>query len=265
MVTEVKGLAEEQTALAQNREKRTLVQRGLTSEQLVQVLGNGIANLYQGKSLIITLLGAPGSGKTTLARQLTSLLNTNQIVTDFLQTDDFNTGTRKTRDLAIEAGADPREFKDFALLQEIISKVQAGEEIDAPQYNGADGSAIDRDIRPHHLPSGLQVLLIEGDFPPLERNFEDLRMYWHVPSPVRCENRIVRDTAERGAKNPEEVVESFEKRQGTQFTPITLPSMDESDIVIDTQASRAEGVRRRFLYSHDLYVSGDFVSFLSGK
>ncbi len=214
-----------------------------------------LENLYKGKTVIVTLIGAPASGKSTLVKHLTTQLNNKGHLTDSISTDGFSMYSRKERNERIANGAYPLDLKDLTLNKKIVESVRRGEKIKAPIYNELTGDAIAAPLEDwHELPQDLHFLIEEGDLQPIDD--PDMAIYLHLPTDVRRENRVERDLAKRdGYGDAEDIRKSFDGRLETQYYPYTLPNAEKADILIIAQA-HPEPINREYhhKYTYSVYI-----------
>lgn len=207
------------------------------------------------KPVIVTITGGPASGKSTLRTNLLEKLKMLEFHADYVSTDDFGMfRDRIERDQKIADGLDPYDAKDWKYLEKIIVAVREGKSIAAPIYDEKTGAAVGvgEENFPHRIPSNLDFFFIEGDFQPLID--PDIRIYFHVPTLIRRENRVMRDLAKRNGKSREAVEQSFDYRLTSQYYPHTLPHAERADILIITQAVKTSTNRPHpYRYTYTVY------------
>lgn len=248
--------------LTENGDFSTAIETSVDDENLLTFLTDYLMQRYQGKPLIVAFTGAPASGKTTQVEQLIAQLRSNDHSSDVVRTDDFNLYHRIERNQKIAEGANPLQVKDFELLERVVEDVRAGRGTKAPVYDEATGDAIvvggesppyDTDKFPHDIPAGLHYLFVDGDFQPLES--PDVRIYLHVPTDIRRENRVARDLEKRGGYGDADAIrQSFDSRIQKQYYPYTLPNAEKCDVLITTQAEKVDGHRFAYKYSYKVYT-----------
>lgn len=213
----------------------------INEKGLVNFLASELISTYNKQTIISTITGAPASGKTILVKALVQKLTDNAQSSDFTQTDSYNILHRQERNQLITDGKKtPLEIKDFALLKHIVKKIRQGEKTNAPVYDEATGDAVvvgEKNF-PHHIKADLHFFFIEGDYQPLDD--AAVKIYLHLPTDIRRENRVERDLEKRGGYGDAEAIrKSFDGRLETQYYPYTLPNAEKSDFLIIAQANPA--------------------------
>lgn len=229
----------------------TLVNQYTTDDDFIHFFADTLSSLKKENVSVIVVTGGPGSGKSTFVKNVIQLLQERGIQADSVTTEDFNIHDRSTRDELIKNGANPLDFKDFKHLNDLLKKVKSGETIHVPVYDRASGKAMDLDDHTHVIPGHLDFLFIEGDFQPVDN--PDLRIYFHVPTNVRRENRTTRDLAKHALKTADEVKESFDFRLESQYYPYTLPHHTIADFIINVSAESRKNGEYDFIYSYDIH------------
>lgn len=228
-----------------------------SDSELQAFLQKSIIKLYTGRPIVISLIGAPASGKSILVDHIIKWLNSQGHLSASICFDGFNLLTRKERNEKIKQGLKPDKVKDFELNRQIIEAVREGKQVLAPVYNELTGDAI---IRPknewYKLEANLHFLIEDGDFQPPDN--PDLKIYLHVPTLVRRQNRIERDLKTRHLGNSvpataESIGKSFDYRVNTQYYPYTFPNAAKSDILIITIVKKAKNHTYAHHYSYKVY------------
>lgn len=223
-----------------------------TDKDLIDFLAGIFEENYKNSTYIITLTGGPGSGKSTLREELIRKLEEDGHKSDYVSTDDFGMYGRVERNQKIAEGATPLEVKDFQYLNKLIDKIKLGNSVKAPVYNEATGDAIvvGEENFPHTIPANLHFFIVEGDFQPVI-NY-NTSIYFHVPTPVRRENRVERDMEKRNGGDPEKIRESFNFRLDSQYYPYTLPAAKKADYLICVESKESpenHAYRTHYIYS----------------
>ncbi|MCL5073087.1 MAG: hypothetical protein M1308_19695 [Actinobacteria bacterium] len=231
----------------------------MNEEQLLSYLSDYLRSIPKEGTKVITLIGGPASGKGILAKKMATILGRTAV----LSTDNYLVGDRNYRRTNIEdPGLSPLKKYDFDFLKkqiEDIMKLQDGEEIRIPIYDGHTGIAISQDPNnkpdPSTYPEEIQgrqdFIIVEGDFQELPEEIIDKLIYLHVNDKTRRENRLHRDSAKRNA-DVDSINKNFDSRQKTQFIPFTLPQKDKAHLVIevDPQPLEQPTPETKFLYTY---------------
>lgn len=236
----------------------------LNDVQLLRYLAEYFQGIPKEGTKVIAIVGGPASGKGTLAANIAELLGKTAI----LSTDNYLKGDRDWRRANIEdLGLDPLLKYDPEYLNDqviAIKRLQEGQVVGIPIYNGDSGIAIsqDPDDEPDNSTYKTKIkdpqdfVIVEGDFQFLKPEELDRLVYIDVDDDVRLQNRIYRDTFERGELDAERVKANFQSRQLTRFIPHTLPQREKADIVIKVHALPLEHPlpKRKFIYSYDVIL-----------
>lgn len=211
----------------------------MNENDLLNYLASTIRKLFKGETLVICLIGGPGSGKTTLSKKISAKLGS----ADVIGTDDYVVGDRNYRREKIE-GRDPLLKYDFEFMNKKINEIKSlsgGKTIKVPTYDENTGIAIAQgEENFSHKISKIKFLIVEGDFQMVPN--PDLVIYLDVEDEVRLSNRINRDKATRNESETEKIKESFELRQKLQFIPYTLPVRNTADITIKSHIDAETGL-----------------------
>ncbi len=214
------------------QENFALIVDGLSTQEVSRWLANTIAALVTHDTKVVSIVGGPAAGKSTLTAKLTDECAARDLSSDFLSTDDNCLGTRAWR--WEHERDDPLSLKDFDLLNrhiQAIKRIKAGDTVKTPVYDQESGLAIETGAEnfPHSI-GKVDVLFVEGDFDPVDD--ADMRIFIDVPAHARMQARINRDLVARGEVDPQKVAASFLSRHENQFKPHTVPAISRSDIVL---------------------------------
>lgn len=208
---------------------------------LLDYLALEIKKLFKEETVIICLIGGPGSGKTTLSKKISAKLGS----ADVISTDDYVIGDRQFRREKIE-GQDPLLKYDFKFMNKKIDEIKSlsdDEVVKVPTYDENTGIAIAQgEDNYSHKISKINFLIIEGDFQIVSN--PDLVIFLDVEDKVRLSNRINRDKITRNESETEKIKENFELRQKLQFIPHTLPVRDTADIIVKSSIDTETGLYR---------------------
>lgn len=219
--------------------KLSKVMSQVTFDDLVNYLAENLIDKKSRKNepLIVNLIGGAASGKTTLAKYISTILTERGLSTFSFSTDDFLIGDRAYRRERFE-DKDPTKKYDIDLLNkkvaDIVKHTNDGVEVRIPKYNGKTGLAIAAGEENYpNIIKNCDVLVVEGDFDFVKS--EDVLIFLHVSDTDRLNIRIKRDLEQRGEHNSEKIKENFRHRQFNQHFPYTLNVVKKADIVITTQ------------------------------
>ncbi len=167
------------------------------------------------KPVIIGIVGASGSGKTTVARDLAEALKS----TCFLSQDNYY------RDLPADADSKAWNFDDPAVidlahLASDLAALKRGESIEQPQYVFSTHRRASETLTLHPAP----IIVVEGLFlfsTPALRDVFDFKIYIDVPQTVCLARRVARDCAERGRTE-----EMIRQRWAEQVEPMFIKHIE---------------------------------------
>ncbi|MCF6238747.1 MAG: uridine kinase, partial [Candidatus Marinimicrobia bacterium] len=148
------------------------------------------------KTIIIGIAGGTGSGKTSIAKNITKAYKKGEVLRLDLDSyyRDLSEMTRKERS---GVNFDHPASLEIDLLVQHVEELCSGRTVQIPIYNFAthNRSRETQKVEPH------RVIIIEGilalSFPELTQKM-DLKLYVDTPSDIRFIRRLKRDIMERG-------------------------------------------------------------------
>lgn len=181
---------------------------------------------------ILAIAGCSGSGKTSLARELTQQLSATLLPLDLYYRD----LSHLTLDERNQQNFDHPDSLEATLLTQHVQSLAAGTHIHAPMYDFSTHSRIpDRT-----LPIPVEpYVIIEGI---LALHYATLRPLYHLsvfveaPSEVCLRRRIHRDIHERG-RTEESVIAQYNATALPMAIEYVLPSAAHAHLVVDGCAS----------------------------
>lgn len=213
---------------------------------------------------LIIIAGGAASGKSTLAENIAHELADRGTTSAIISSDDFVRWDRGERHRRETAGMSPEDKYDFFEMRRAIGAICANQDFDrsieVPQYDPHTGLAIDGEHR-RRIPK-IDVLIAEGDmmggqgvlpqdlYP--NHTFKPLSLYVHVPDEVRLARRVERDLLKRNAQGatPQDIANSFERRQTMQHLPYTLTYAAAADVILTPPAERTSNGA----HAYDMYL-----------
>lgn len=188
-------------------------------------------------SSVIAITGPSGSGKSWLARNLTSLLKTlaPELVTGILPEDAYyRDQSHLSFNDRIKVNYDHPQALEHELLLQQLHHLRAGEHINVPVYDYVNHTRAGR-TRPLGPP---ELLIVEGALvlcnPYLLKQF-DLTLYLDTPIDLCLDRRIHRDVRERG-RSEESVRQQFEKSVLPMYHEYVLPNREHADVLVDGES-----------------------------
>lgn len=176
------------------------------------------------KPVIIGIVGASGSGKTTVARDLADALKN----TCFLSQDNYYRDLPDDVDSKVWNFDDPAGI-DLEHLARDLSALKRGESIEQPQYIFSTHRRAEETTLIHPAP----IIVVEGLFlfsTPELRDVFDFKIYIDVPQTVCLDRRIARDCVERG-RTEEMIRQRWAEQVEPMFTKHIEPTQKFADFV----------------------------------
>lgn len=180
--------------------------------------------------LVIGIAGGTGSGKTTVVKKITELLQTDKVVIlpqDSYYKDQSHLPLEKRQELNF----DHPDSIDFELLVRHLEMLKAGLSIEQPVYSYLTCSRSQTEtvrVNPAH------VIIVEGILiftcEPL-RELLDIKIFVDAEADDRLLRVIARDIMERG-KSVSKVMERYEKTVKPMHLQFIEPSKRYADIII---------------------------------
>jgi len=180
------------------------------------------------KTIIISISGGSGSGKTTAAKKLQSLLSAE--LCQILSQDNYYHDQSKRFHGDGSINFDSPQAIDFSLLEAHLRQLLNGETVQVPIYDFVTHSRMTNSIEmiptPFIIIDGTLVLSQENLYPYFLES-----IYLSVPEDVRFARRLKRDVEERG-RTPEGVRTVFYKDVKPMHDAYVSPSQGKASLVI---------------------------------
>jgi uridine kinase len=181
------------------------------------------------KSIIIGIAGGTGSGKTTIAKNITEAYGPGEVVRLDLDSyyRDLSDMTRKERS---KVNFDHPASLEIELLVEHLDQLGQGKTIQVPIYNFAthNRSEETQKVEPH------KVIIVEGImalyFTELTEKM-DVKLFVETPSDIRFIRRLKRDIMERG-RSVDSVIEQYRKTVRPMHYQFVEPNKYMADVII---------------------------------
>ena len=191
--------------------------------------------------LVIGVAGGSGAGKTTLARAVVDALGAERCL--LLSQDRYYIDQS---DRFVEDGGDVNfdhpSALDFDLLAEHIQTLADGRPVEVPVYDFAShtrrplGDMLEP--KPVVVVDGTLILSQEVLRPHLQ-----LMVFVDVPSQLRLERRLKRDTEQRG-RTPEGVLRQWERQVAPMYSAFIESTKGHAHLVLDGTADILSEARR---------------------
>jgi uridine kinase len=188
---------------------------------------------------IIGIGGGTGSGKSTLVKRITESCSSDQVahisMDSYYKDNSHLIPTRRQ-----ELNFDHPSAIDFTLLEDHVLKLKKGEGVDQPVYSFISCTRATETIRiePRRLIilEGILILVSSS-----LREIIDLKVFIDADHDVRLNRIIFRDIQERG-RNPEKVLERYEKTVKPMHNRFIEPSKRYADIIIPVGGDNPVGI-----------------------
>jgi uridine kinase len=181
------------------------------------------------KRLVIGICGGTGSGKTTIAERIISVLGPASVLV--LQQDHYY---RDFPQLSLEERTqlnfDHPDSFDTPLLVEHVRKLSAGQAIDRPVYDFAKYERASETIRIESYPAIILegILIFENK---ALRDLMDIKIFVDTDADLRFIRRLRRDIVERG-RTMESVVGQYLSTVRPMHLEFVEPSKRHADVII---------------------------------
>lgn len=185
-------------------------------------------NLYS--MLVIGIAGGTGSGKTTVVREITKILDDSEVVV-IPQDSYYKDNSHLPIEERLELNFDHPDSIDFKLLVKHLNDLKSGKEVDQPVYSYLTCS---RSLTEKVRVKPSLVVIVEGILIftcPELRNCMDIKVFVDADADDRLGRVITRDNIERG-RTIEKVLERYEKTVKPMHLQFIEPSKRYADIII---------------------------------
>jgi len=180
--------------------------------------------------LIIGIAGGTGSGKTTVVREITKILDDSEVVV-IPQDSYYKDNSHLPIEERLELNFDHPDSIDFKLLVKHLNDLKSGREVDQPVYSYLTCS---RSLTEKVRVKPSLVVIVEGILIftcPELRNCMDIKVFVDADADDRLGRVITRDNIERG-RTIEKVLERYEKTVKPMHLQFIEPSKRYADIII---------------------------------
>jgi uridine kinase len=180
--------------------------------------------------LVIGIAGGTGSGKTTVVREITKILDDSEVVV-IPQDSYYKDNSHLPIEERLELNFDHPDSIDFKLLVKHLNELKGGKEIDQPVYSYLTCS---RSLTEKVRVKPSQVVIVEGILIftcPELRDCMDIKVFVDADADDRLGRVITRDNIERG-RTIEKVLERYEKTVKPMHLQFIEPSKRYADIII---------------------------------
>ena len=180
--------------------------------------------------LVIGIAGGTGSGKTTVVREITKILDDSEVVV-IPQDSYYKDNSHLPIEERLELNFDHPDSIDFKLLVKHLNDLKSGKEVDQPVYSYLTCS---RSLTEKVRVKPSLVVIVEGILIftcPELRNCMDIKVFVDADADDRLGRVITRDNIERG-RTIEKVLERYEKTVKPMHLQFIEPSKRYADIII---------------------------------
>jgi uridine kinase len=186
---------------------------------------------------IIGIVGASGSGKTTVARELSAQAERFCLISQ----DNYYISLPDGTDAAAWNFDDPKAI-DLEHLARDLAALKRGETVEGPQYIFSTHRRAPDPVTLHPAP----LIVVEGLFLFLPENLRrvfDLKIFIDVPSDLCLERRTARDVAERG-RTGGEIRRRWQEQVEPMYRRYVEPTRSFADLRLNP-AARGTPERKR--------------------
>ncbi|MGN1406881.1 uridine kinase [Lactobacillus sp.] len=181
------------------------------------------------KPLVIGLAGGSGSGKTTVAKEISKRLPQDRVL--ILPEDAYyKDNSALTMEERKKVNYDHPSAYDTDLLIEQLKALLAGEAVEMPTYNFSILSRAKDTI--HVEPA--DIIILEGILvlsSPELRQFMDIKLFVDADDDIRFIRRLQRDTQERG-RSIDWIIAQYLATVKPSYNQFVEPSKKYADIII---------------------------------
>lgn len=180
--------------------------------------------------LVIGIAGGTGSGKTTVVREITKILDDSEVVV-IPQDSYYKDNSHLPIEERLELNFDHPDSIDFKLLVKHLNDLKSGKEVDQPVYSYLTCS---RSLTEKVRVKPSLVVIVEGILIftcPELRSCMDIKVFVDADADDRLGRVITRDNIERG-RTIEKVLERYEKTVKPMHLQFIEPSKRYADIII---------------------------------
>ncbi len=178
---------------------------------------------------IIGIAGGTGSGKTTIAARISSVLGSDRIVV-IPQDMYYRDQSHLPLEVRAKVNYDHPSAFDTELLLSHLKMLKAGYPIERPTYDFVVHARSKETVRIEPR----DVIIVEGIlvlYYPELRELMDIKIYVDTPDDIRFIRRLKRDTAERG-RTIESVIEQYISTVRPMHMEFVEPSKQFADVII---------------------------------
>ncbi len=181
------------------------------------------------KRIIIGIAGGTGSGKTTIAARISSVLGSDRIVV-IPQDMYYQDQSHLPLEVRAKVNYDHPSAFDTELLLSHLKMLKEGHPIERPTYDFVIHARSKKTVRIEPR----DVIIVEGIlvlYYPELRELMDIKIYVDTPDDIRFIRRLKRDTAERG-RTIESVIEQYIATVRPMHMEFVEPSKQFADVII---------------------------------
>lgn len=185
------------------------------------------------KTVVISIAGGSGSGKTTVVNKIISRFKKRQV--RVLRLDDYYKKSSLPLEERKKVNYDHPNSIDFSLFKSQIEDLISGKPIEKPIY---DFNIYNRLEETEHIEPS-QILILEGILVMENedlRKLSDIKIYVDTDADLRFIRRMLRDTKERG-RSVDSVVDQYLKTVKPMHEAFVEATKKYADIIIPNDFS----------------------------